>query len=155
MQNIIKIYTVAVETNVKLLRLPKHIILPPVFSGFVMLCIICCISLLLSVFFYLSVLRRCMASHYPFGININCYKIQNIIIIHIQFLFHYVWSWEEEYFSMVVVTILNVWSTQEKDENVISEIAFISYAESQKIEKPNHWKSVRARKSKMLNNYLR
>jgi hypothetical protein len=39
---------------------------------------------------------------------------------------------------MVVVTILNVWSTQEKDENVISEIAFISYAESQKIEKPNH-----------------
>ena len=39
---------------------------------------------------------------------------------------------------MLVVTILNVWPTQEKDENAISGITFIIYAQNQKIEIPNN-----------------
>ena len=55
MQNIIKIYTVAVETNVRLLRLPKHIILPPVFSAvYDALCNMLYITALFCSFTYLS-----------------------------------------------------------------------------------------------------
>jgi hypothetical protein len=46
---------------------------------------------------------------------------------------------------MVVVTILNVWSTQEKDENAISGITFIIYAQDQKIEIPNNLAMVNGR----------
>jgi hypothetical protein len=48
-----------------------------------------------------------------------------------------------------------IFSQHKKDENVISGIALISDAQSQKIEKQGIEKSVRARKPKMLNNYLR
>ena len=52
---------------------------------------------------------------------------------------------------MVVVTILNVWSTQEKDENAISGIPFIVYAQNQKIEIPNNLKVFNSKKTKEPN----
>jgi len=47
-----------------------------------------------------------------------------------------------------VATIVNAWSTQEKDEKVISGIAFISYAQSQMIKKPNNVKVSESKKTK-------
>ena len=39
-------------------------------------------------------------------------------------------------------------SQHKKDENVISGIALISDAQSQKIEKPKHWKVCKSKKAK-------
>ena len=41
-----------------------------------------------------------------------------------------------------------MFSQHKKDENVISGIALISDAQSQKIEKPKHWKVCKSKKAK-------
>ena len=138
MQNLIKIYTGSGEINVKLLRLPKHIILPPVFSG---VCDALCNMLYITAPFCF-LLPICPWSMYVFSLPL---WYQNKLLQNTKYNDH-------SYTVDVPLRLklrrrrllygggdhLEYLFNTKKEESVISGIALISDAQSQKIEKPNH-----------------
>ena len=82
-------------------------------------------------------------------IKINCYKIQFPIIIYLQIhSITFEVYMKKTFFFISVAIIVNVWSTQEKDENIISGIAFITYAQSKIIKRSNNTKVFNSKKAK-------